>query len=81
MPHFEMTDRFPKPPAHEPFDIHKLYRQAGVDPDPAPPLAEEVAKLREAVEELAYWLRPQMGQIVTGKASVEEFERLTGRKP
>jgi len=49
--------------------------------EPQKNLAEEVAKLRETVEEMVYWMRPQMGQIVTGKADVEEFERLMGRNP
>ena len=57
-------------------------RRHGIEaPASVPSLAEEVAKLRETVEEMVYWMRPQMGQIVTGKADVEEFERLMGRNP
>ena len=43
-----------------------------------PTLAEEVAELRKAVEELVYWVRPKTGNLVTGKSAVEEYETLIG---
>jgi hypothetical protein len=43
-------------------------------------LAEEVRELRKAVENLAYWIRPQMGDLITGAAAIEDYERLSHEK-
>lgn len=45
--------------------------------EPEKSLADEVARLADAVEELVYWVRPMTGDLVTGKAAVEEYEKLT----
>lgn len=58
--------------------VHDLMRKAFMQSKlEEPSLAEEVAKLTKVVEELVYWVRPMTGSLVTGKAAVEEYERLT----
>lgn len=55
---------------------YKFHTHGGLPLDQRISLEEEVAKLRAAVEELVYWVRPMTGRLVTGKAAVEEYREL-----
>jgi len=63
---------FPSKPPSDASDYWPRQMVAPVEPS----IAEEVAELRKQVEELVYWMRPMTGNLITGKAAVEEYKRL-----
>lgn len=73
MPHFQ---GFPQ--IHDLPETIKNFIPPGkaIPLEPQLSIAEEIAKLTERIDELVYWLRPMNGNLITGKAAVEEFERL-----
>jgi len=47
--------------------------------DPPTSLAKEIAELKEAIDDLVYWLKPEMGGLIVGKRAMEEYELLKAR--
>lgn len=46
---------------------------------PIPDVRDEIAELKEKIEELIYWVRPMTGNLVTGKLAVDEYNKLKGK--
>lgn len=49
-----------------------------MSPTPESQLAHEVAELRREIQALRHELAPVPGLILTGRAALDEFKRLTG---